>query len=142
MLAGLGHRAVRSRHNQNRAVHLRRARDHVLYIVGVAGAVNVRVVALLRLVLHVRGVDCNSARFFFRRLVDVLILHRLRVAQLRQRHRDRRRQGRLAVVYVTDRADVYVRLVAFKLSLSHGIRPPVSYIVRSLSGWVSCGWSG
>jgi hypothetical protein len=34
---------------------------------------------------------------------------------LRQRLRDRRRQRRLAVVNVTDRADVHVRLVAFKL---------------------------
>ena len=44
VLAGLRHRAVRRRHDQDGAVHLRRARDHVLHVVGVAGAVHVRVV--------------------------------------------------------------------------------------------------
>ena len=49
VLAGLRHRAVRSGHNQDRAVHLRSAGDHVLDIVGVAGAVNVSIVTLLGL---------------------------------------------------------------------------------------------
>ena len=49
VLAGLGHRAVRSGYNQDRAVHLRRAGDHVLDVVSVAGAVHVRVVTLFGL---------------------------------------------------------------------------------------------
>ena len=49
--------AVERADHQDRAVHLRRAGDHVLDVVGVAGAVDVRVVALVRLVLHVRGRD-------------------------------------------------------------------------------------
>ena len=48
VLAGLRHRAVGGRHDQDRAVHLRGAGDHVLHVVGVAGAVDVRVVAVLR----------------------------------------------------------------------------------------------
>ena len=36
VLARLRHRAVDRRHHQDRAVHLRRARDHVLHVVGVA----------------------------------------------------------------------------------------------------------
>ncbi len=48
VLAGLRHRAVGGRHDQDRAVHLRRAGDHVLHIVGVAGAVDMRVVAVRR----------------------------------------------------------------------------------------------
>jgi hypothetical protein len=47
VLAGLRHRAVGGRHHQDRAVHLRRAGDHVLHIVGVAGAVDVGVVRFL-----------------------------------------------------------------------------------------------
>ena len=47
VLARLRHRAVGGRHDQDRAVHLRRTRDHVLHVVGVAGAVDVRVVAVL-----------------------------------------------------------------------------------------------
>ena len=48
VLARLRHRAVRRRHHEDRAVHLRRARDHVLDVVGVARAIDVRVVALVR----------------------------------------------------------------------------------------------
>jgi hypothetical protein len=46
VLARLRHRAVGRRHDQDRAVHLRRTGDHVLHIVGVAGAVDVGVVAV------------------------------------------------------------------------------------------------
>ena len=48
VLARLRHRTVHRRHHQDRAVHLRRARDHVLHVVGMPGAVHVRVVALVR----------------------------------------------------------------------------------------------
>ena len=48
VLARLRHRAVRGRHHQDRAVHLRRTRDHVLHVVRVARAVDVRVVAVRR----------------------------------------------------------------------------------------------
>ena len=44
VLLGLRHRTVGRRNHQNRAVHLRRAGDHVLDVVGVARAVDVRVV--------------------------------------------------------------------------------------------------
>ena len=70
MLARLRHGAVGRRHHQNRAVHLRRARDHVLDVVGVAGAIHVRVVPLRRLVLHVRHRDRDTTSLFFRRIVD------------------------------------------------------------------------
>ena len=66
VLAGLRHRAVRGAHHQDRAVHLRRTGDHVLHVVGVAGAVNVRVVALVALVFDVCGVDRDPALLLFR----------------------------------------------------------------------------
>ena len=62
VLAGLGHRAVGGRDHQDRAVHLGGAGDHVLDVVGVARAVDVRVVTALGLVLDVRGVDGDAAR--------------------------------------------------------------------------------
>ena len=80
VLARLRHRAVRRRHHQDRAVHLRRARDHVLDVVGVARAVDVRVVALVRLVLDVRRRDRDAALALFRRLVDLVVRHELRHA--------------------------------------------------------------
>src|SRR6185503_48024 len=46
VLARLRHRAVSGCHHQNRAVHLRRARDHVLHIVSVARTVNVGIVTI------------------------------------------------------------------------------------------------
>ena len=70
VLARLRHRTVGRRHHQNRAVHLRRAGDHVLDVVGVAGAVDVRVVAVRRLVLDVRHRDRDTTSLFFRRVVD------------------------------------------------------------------------
>ena len=84
VLAGLRHRAVGGGHNENRAVHLRRAGDHVLHIVGVAGAVDVGVVAVLGLVFHVSGRDRDAARLLFRRLVDLVIGGECRAAGLRQ----------------------------------------------------------
>ena len=44
VLAGLGHGAVGRGHDQDGAVHLRGAGDHVLHVVGVTRAVNVGVV--------------------------------------------------------------------------------------------------
>jgi hypothetical protein len=63
VLARLGHRAVGGRDDEDRAVHLSGARDHVLDVVGVTRAVDVRVVTVLRLVLDVRRVDRDAAAF-------------------------------------------------------------------------------
>ena len=72
MLARLRHRAVVGADHQDRAVHLRGAGDHVLDVVGVSRAIDVRVVALGRLVLDVRDRDRDAALFFFGRLVDLI----------------------------------------------------------------------
>jgi hypothetical protein len=78
----------------------------------VARAVDVRIVALLGLILDVRGRDRDAALALFRSLVDVRKVDR-RVARdvLRQNLGDGRGQRGLAVVDVTDGADVAVRLV-------------------------------
>ena len=119
VLAGLRHRAVSGRADQDRAVHLGRTSDHVLDIVGVAGAVNVRVVAVGGLVLDVGGVDGDAAGLFFRRCVDLVVGLGLAAELGRQHGRDRRRQRGLAVVDVTNRAHVDVGLGTFKLFFSH-----------------------
>ncbi len=123
VLAGLRHRAVGRRHDQDRAVHLRGAGDHVLHIVGVAGAIDVRVVAVLGLIFDVRRRDRDAARLFLRRLVDLIVRREGRSASLGQHLGDRGRQRRLAVIDVADRADVAVRLVAIEFFLAHdGLR--------------------
>jgi hypothetical protein len=111
VLLGLRHRAVGRRNHQNAAVHLRRAGDHVLDVVGVAGAIDVRVVTVRRLVLHVRRRDRDAALPLFRRVVDrVERTERVLRVVLRQHLRDRRRQRRLAVIDVPNRPHVHVRL--------------------------------
>ncbi|CAJ3927430.1 Uncharacterised protein [Burkholderia pseudomallei] len=119
VLTRLRHRAVSGRAHQDRAVHLRRARDHVLHVVGVARAVHVCVVAVRRFVLDVRGVDRDAARLFFRRRVDFVVLLRFAAELRRQHRRDRCRQRRLAVVNVTNRTNVHVRLGPLKLLFCH-----------------------
>src|SRR4029434_230013 len=57
VLTGLGHGAVHGGDHQDGAVHLCRTGDHVLHVVGVAGAVHVGVVAVLGLIFHVGGGD-------------------------------------------------------------------------------------
>ena len=70
VLARLRHRAVGRRDHEDRAVHLGGARDHVLDVVGVAGAVDVGVVPVLGLVLDVRGVDRDAALALLGSVVD------------------------------------------------------------------------
>ena len=62
VLARLRHRAVDGRDDEDRAVHLRGARDHVLHVVGVAWAVDVSIVTVRRRVLDVRGGDRQNLR--------------------------------------------------------------------------------
>ena len=123
VLAGLGHRPVVRRDDEDRPVDLRRTGDHVLDVVGVAGHVDVRVVAFVRLVLDVGDLDRDAARLLLGRGVDLLerdVLH-VRVALVEDLG-DRRGQGRLAVVNVTHRPDVDVGLRSFELLLGHWCR--------------------
>src|SRR3954451_17003163 len=119
VLARLRHRAVSGRHHEDRAVHLRGARDHVLDVVRVTWAVDVRVVTVLRLVLDVRGGDGDAALALFRRVVDLLEGARLAAIGLRQDLGDGRRQRGLSMVDVTDGSYVDVRLVPLELLLRH-----------------------
>ena len=61
VLAGLGHRAVGRGDDEDRAVDLGGAGDHVLDVVGVPGHVDVGVVAVVGLVLDVRDRDRDAA---------------------------------------------------------------------------------
>ena len=119
MLAGLRHRAVVGADDQDGAVHLGGAGDHVLDVVGVSGAIDVRVVALGGFVLDVRDGDGDAALFLFGRLVDLIEGDEggqfLRGEDLGNRGG----QSCLAVIDMTDRADVGVRLGAFEFSLAH-----------------------
>ena len=121
MLTGLGHRAVGCADNQNRTVHLCCAGDHVLDVVGVAGAVDVCIVPLRRLVLDVCDVDGDSALPLFGGLVDHVIRCELCAAFCGEALRDCGGKRGLAVIDVSDCSDVQVRLGALKLFLCHSV---------------------
>ncbi|CAG9247621.1 hypothetical protein PUN4_1270001 [Paraburkholderia unamae] len=77
------------------------------------------VVAVSRFLLDVRGVDGNPTFLSFRCRVDLVVRLGFTAKLLGQNRRDRCRQRGLAVVNVTDRAHVHVRLGPLKLTLGH-----------------------
>ena len=119
MLARLRHRTVSRGDDEDRAVHLGGAGDHVFHIIGVARAIDVRIMALVTLIFHVGGINGNAALFFFRRIIDRIVGADFSETFFGQHAGDCRSQGGFAVVDVTNRADVNVRLIAFKCFLSH-----------------------
>ncbi len=121
MLARLRHRAVGRADHQDRAVHLGRTGDHVLDVVGVTRAVDVRIVTVVGLVLdvghrdrHGLGSVTDGAAFG-----NVGITFDLGFALLGQDLQQRRGQGCFAMVNVTDGADVGMWLGTFKLLFGH-----------------------
>ncbi len=119
VLTRLGHGAVSSADDEDRAVHLGGTGDHVLDVVGVTRAVDVGVVTVVRLVLHVSDRDGDAALALLGSLVDVLERREVGKALVGLSLRDRRGQRRLAMVDVTDGTDVDVRLGALELLLRH-----------------------
>ena len=121
VLARLGHRAVGGGDDEDGTIHLSSAGNHVLDVVGVAGAVDVSVVALPGLILLVGDGDGDAALTLLGSLVDVLEGDERRLAArgLRENLGDGRGQRGLAVVDVTNGTDVYVRLRTIELLLGH-----------------------
>ena len=119
VLAGLGHRTIGGGNDQDTTVHLGGASDHVLHVVGVAGAIHVSIVAGVGLILDVGGRDGDAALTLFGRSVDLIVVALLGETLVGEGRGDRRGEGRLAVVNVTDRAHVHVRLGAFECCFSH-----------------------
>src|SRR5581483_1443492 len=89
VLAGLGHGAVGGGDDQDRAVHLGGAGDHVFDVVGMARAVDVGVVALLALVLDVGGRDGDAALALLGGVVDLIVRFDLAAVLRRQDLRQR-----------------------------------------------------
>src|SRR5207245_10757407 len=76
-------------------------------------------------VLLVRRRARAAARLVLLRRIDVVVVPRLRPVLLGQTVRHRRRQRRLAVIHVPDRAHVRVRLGALESAFRHLRLPPV-----------------
>jgi hypothetical protein len=110
VLASLRHRTIRRGHDENAAIHLRRPGDHILHVISVTRAIDVRIVTRIRLILNVGRRNRDTPRLFFRRLINLIKRDLLRPADFRHDPRDRRRQRRLSVIDVPDRPHVQVRL--------------------------------
>ena len=119
MLSRLGHGTVGRCNYEHRAVHLSRAGDHVLDVVGVSGAVNVSIVPAGGLVLYVSGINRNTSCLLLGCLVDFVISHFLSETLSCAIHSDSCGEGGLTVVNVSDGTNVDVRFSSFKFSLSH-----------------------
>jgi len=108
VLTGLVLGALAPVHQQDRSIHLRSARDHVLDVVGVPWAVDVGVVTSSGLVLDVRSRDGDPTLFLFGCVVDLVEALDLSAVKLRHDLGDGRRQGSFPVIDVTNGADVDV----------------------------------
>ena len=101
------------------AVHLSSTGDHVLNVVGVAGAVNVSVVTVSSLVLNVTGVDRDTTSSLFGSVVDLVISQELSAVTKRKILGDSSGKSGLTVVNVTDGTNVYMGFISFELCLCH-----------------------
>src|SRR6266571_554702 len=120
VLARLRHRTIGRRDHQNRAIHLRRARNHVLDVIRVPRAIDVRIMPLVGLIFHVGRGDGDAAGFFFRRVINRIKRPELDLGIVFLQHLgDGRRQRGLAMINVTNGAYVHVRLIAFKFLFRH-----------------------
>ena len=124
VLAGLRHRAVGRRNHQDRAVHLRGTRDHVLDVVRMPRAIHVGVMAVLGAVFDVRGRDRENlgrvaTTLTLGRLGDLVVGNVRAPAPVRTDLGQRRGGSRLAVIDVANSANVDVGLNAIKLFLGH-----------------------
>ncbi len=119
MLSRLGHRTISGRDDEDCSVHLRGTGDHVLDVVGMPGAVDMRIVALGCLVLYMGGVNGDTAGLFFRGFVNLIVGNFRGSACSCNYGGEGCGQGRLTVVDMTNRTYVYMWLVALKFLLCH-----------------------
>ena len=129
MLSCLRHGTVGCGNDEDCAVHLRRAGNHVFDVVRVSRAVNVRIVARVRLIFNVSCVYCDASRFLFGGLVDLVITHNFGFALHSHNHGDSRSQSGLAVVNVTYGTDIDVGLASVKLLFCHFECPPLKFLI-------------
>src|SRR5690606_29443895 len=126
VLTGLRHGAVSGGAHQDRAVHLGSTGNHVFHVVGVAGAIYVRVVTRRRVILHVGGINGNTTLTLFGRIVDLVVATSFAGAAESFGTYAGQRCGQrgFTMVNVANGAHVYVRFGTFKFCLRHSYSRP------------------
>ena len=119
VLPGLRHGTVGCGYNEDRSVHLCCAGDHVLDVVGVARTVYVGIVTVVGLIFYMGGGYGYAALTLFRGVVNLVKCLEYCLALGCKNLGYGSSKGRLAVVYVTNRANVYMRFRTLKFRLSH-----------------------
>ena len=66
---------------------------------------------VLRLIFHVRNINRDPARFFFRGVIDLIVRAEIRSTQHRAIFRDRGGQGRFAMVDIILKLSKYNKLI-------------------------------
>ncbi|BBG29096.1 anti restriction protein [Zymobacter palmae] len=119
VLTSLRHGAVSCRTYQDRAVHLRSTSDHVLDVVSVSRAVNVRVVTDFGLILNVSSRDSDTTFTLFRSVIDGIECTPVTTEELGGNASQGRCQRRFTMVDVADGTNVDMRFGTIKFFLSH-----------------------
>ena len=120
MLSCLSHNTIISSNYEDSTIHLRCTCDHVLYIIGMAWAVNVCVMSLLCLILNVSSGDCDTTLSLLWSLINISEVHCFVARNSCCKNLgDCSCKSGLAVVDMTDSTNVAMRFCTFKLSLCH-----------------------
>ena len=119
MFAGLRHRAISCGYDEDSAVHLCCAGDHVLDIVSMPWAVYVCVVTGSGFIFYSGGIDGDTTSSFFRCFIDGSVVEEVCFAFFSQNFGDSSGQGRFTMIDVADGADVNMRLGSFVMSFCH-----------------------
>ena len=121
MLVGLGHGTVGCCYYEDSSVHLGGTGNHVLHVVGVARAIDMRIVTIGGLILDVCGVDGDTALLLLGSVVD--LIERLDFAQTLgcQHLGDGGGKGGLTVVNMANCTDVNVGFSPFENFFCHNI---------------------
>lgn len=120
VLTGLGHLTIGSGDDDDSTVHRCGTSNHVLDVIGVTRAVDVRVVAVFGRVLDVGSRDGDTTLALLRSLVNGTIVEEVGETLLGLSLGDSGGKGGLAVIDVADGANVDVRLGALIDSVGAG----------------------
>jgi hypothetical protein len=105
--------------HEDRSVHLGGAGDHVLDVIRVPRAVDMRIVALLGFILSMVSIDRDATGLLFRSVVDLVVPLDRSMTQGREALGDGSGQRRLPMVDVADGSDIDMRLGTLKLLFRH-----------------------